>query len=649
VDQRETRLLAAIMFTDMVGYTALMQHDEQRAIELRRRHRQVLEDAIRAHEGKILQYFGDGTLAIFSSAVEAARCAVAIQHELQKEPKIPLRIGLHVADIVYNQEGVYGDGVNVAARIEALAVAGGVVVSDRVYEEIKNHPSLPASSLGMHELKHVERPVELFALTAEGLVVPTLVALPTKRERRKALAVLPFVNMSPDPENEYFADGITEELLNALAKLDTLQVTSRTSAFAFKGRHEDIREIGQRLGVESVLEGSVRKAGKRVRITAQLISAHDGYHLWSETYDRELEDIFQVQDEIARAIVVRFRQRVRPEQQGRPLVAAPTTNMEAYTVYLKGLHFMQQWSPDSVFRAIDCFSEAASLEPTFSAAHNGVATGYLYLGALGQMMPRVAYERARGAAQEALRLDEGLAEAHTSLGAVHLFNDWDWDGARREFERALELNPNSSLGLHLYSMYLAASGSEEESLQTVRRALELDPISLPLMSYLGEILFHMGRLEEARRQAEKALEIEPRFRAAINVLGDVVLEQGDVDRAIALFKESQRLTGDELKGMTNLGYAYAQAGRRAEAEECLARMREREARDGDVELSMDFALVHRALGQEERAMEYLERGFERRVGAMVFLRKSSYWRSLRDHPRFAALVAKIGIPSPEAP
>jgi len=312
--KKKSRLLAAIMFTDMVGYTALMQKNEQKAKVNRDRHRKVLQDSVAEHQGKILQYYGDGTLIIFSSAIEGVKCAIQIQIELQREPIIPLRIGIHTGDIVYDDEGVYGDGVNVASRIEGLAVSGSILISGKLSDEIKNQQAFSTKLLGTFDLKNVSKPMEIYAMVNDGLTVPNEAEIKTRpKDKSKSLAVLPFVNMSADADNEYFSDGITEELLNVLAKVEGLQVTARTSSFAFKGRNEDIKQIGTQLGVKNILEGSVRKAGNRIRITAQLISAVDGYHIWSETYDRQLEDIFAVQDEIAQKITNRLSEKLSLE------------------------------------------------------------------------------------------------------------------------------------------------------------------------------------------------------------------------------------------------------------------------------------------------------------------------------------------------
>ena len=340
------RMLSAIMFSDMVGYTALMQEDERKAKESRDRYRKALEENILKHQGKILQYYGDGALAVFGSAIHSALCAVEIQKELLKPPEVSLRIGIHSGDIVHDDDGIYGDGVNIASRIESLSVPGGVLISDKLFDEIKNHSSLSAKLLGSYKLKNVKAPVKIYALTNPGLNIPTDQQLKAKTgfEEKQSIAVLPFVNMSADPENEYFSDGITEEILNALTNIDGLKVTSRTSSFAFKGKNEDIREIGTKLNVNSVLEGSVRKSGNKIRITAQLINTVDGYHVWSEVFNRNLEDIFEVQDEISRKIVNKLRERFSIKSSQESLIKSYTNNLDAYNDYLKGIFYFNKWT-----------------------------------------------------------------------------------------------------------------------------------------------------------------------------------------------------------------------------------------------------------------------------------------------------------------
>jgi TolB-like protein/class 3 adenylate cyclase len=306
----QTRQLAAILFTDIEGYTTAMQQNEEKALILKDRHREVVESEHKHFNGKVIQYYGDGTLSIFTSAVQAVKCAVAMQRLFCKSPVVPVRMGLHSGDIIINDDNVFGDGVNIASRIESLGLAGSVLISDKVNDEIRNHPELKTLSMGTYQLKNVEREIEVFALDDEALVKPLSYSLKGKTQERKptsatspaskkSVAVLPFVNMSNDPEQEYFSDGIAEEILNSLAHLNDLKVAGRTSSFQFKGKSVDLRRLGHRLGVQTVLEGSVRKQHNRLRVTVQLINVEDGFHLWSEKYDREMDDNFDIKEEIA--------------------------------------------------------------------------------------------------------------------------------------------------------------------------------------------------------------------------------------------------------------------------------------------------------------------------------------------------------------
>ena len=498
------------MFTDMVGYTALMQEDESSATTVRDRHRTVLREGIEAHQGEIVQFYGDGTLSVFPSAVQAVDAAVDIQSHLQLEPPIPVRIGLHIGDIIHDQDGVHGDGVNVAARVQGLAVPGSVLISGGVYQELKNHPRLPTRALGDFELKNVQRPLSIYAVAASELAVPSPADLSSSGNRtKKSIAVLPFVSMSSDPENEYFTDGITEEILNALVKFDDLKVTARTSSFVFKGKHEDVREIGRTLDVGAVLEGSVRKAGNRVRITAQLVDTADGYHLFSNSYDRVLEDIFAVQDEIARTIARELRVLFPVVGARTPTtVRKPTESSEAYSLYLRGLHYWNQWTPNTTQEALGHFRDALTLDPDFALAYTGVARCYTHLGTSGRLPGEEAYPAAQEAAQRAIELNPEIAESHISLGLVRLFYDWDLAAARSFLERAIELNPGSAEARHWAGTCYTASGHFDELLETAEVAASLDPLSLLALDALGSAHLVAGRPREGLIHYDRALEID---------------------------------------------------------------------------------------------------------------------------------------------
>jgi TolB-like protein/class 3 adenylate cyclase len=320
------RQLSAIMFTDIEGYTAIMQKNEKNAIVIRDRHREVIQQEHEHFNGRIIQFYGDGTLSTFQSIVEAVQCALSMQQKFQQVPKVPVRMGLHIGDIIFNEEHIFGDGVNLTSRVESLGVAGSVLISDKANEELHNHPELKTISVGTYQFKNINRLVEVFALNHEELVKPTPQSLSGKTEEKKeedpashkisaqgknipykSIAVLPFVNMSNDSDQEYFSDGIAEEIINSLTHIKDLKVAGRTSSFKFKGKNTELHELGEKLCVRTVLAGSVRKQGNWLRITAQLVNVEDGYHLWSEKYDRKMDDVFAIQDDIAMAITKKLK------------------------------------------------------------------------------------------------------------------------------------------------------------------------------------------------------------------------------------------------------------------------------------------------------------------------------------------------------
>ena len=636
-------MLAAVMFTDMVGYTAMMQEDEAHAKLLRDRNRKVLEELTLLHQGKIIQYFGDGTLTVFGSVVEAVLCAIEIQTELKKDPVVALRIGIHSGDIVYDDDGIFGDCVNVASRIEASAIGGSILVSRKVYDEISNHKDLIAVSLGFHQFKNVKSPIEVFAIKNNDLRIPetnsidTLVGI-----NKESIAVLPFVNMSPEVDNEYFSDGITEEILNALAKVDKLLVTSRTSSFAFKGKNVDIREIGKQLAVKTVLEGSVRRIGNRVRVTAQLIETKSGYHRWSESYDRNIEDIFSVQDEIARTISKNLIANLEVSDQKMTLVKSLTTNMDAYNLYLKSSHFWKKWTPLDIRKSLEYLEQAIQLDENFAQGYSALSGCYVYLGAFGQMPSTIAYPKSKEYAQKALHLDYSLPESHLSLAMVNFFN-WNWDDAYKSFVKTLELNPNNADAHQYFAYYMLAIGNTKKAVAESEKALEIDPLSLRINTSVAETYAHCGMLEMAKQQFLKTLELDPNFRAALNGLGWTLYFLGEIDEAIDRLKQAQDSLGDPLKSNAALAFIYARLGMKEELNKCLEKLSQREKNEKNVSFLFDYALIHLGLRDYDKTFEYLNRTFEQKIGGLVFIR-GRYWKELHDDPRFKDLVVKMGLP-----
>ena len=365
------RKLAAIMFTDIVGCTALMGKDEEQALQLLQKNRGLLKPIIEQFRGEWLKEMGDGTLSSFASAVDAVNCALAIQQVLKDDPDLKLRIGIHVGDVVVEGGDVFGDGVNVASRLEPLAEPGGICVSERVYEDIRNKSGIEAASQGEKTLKGVARPITAYAILWDGTGPDHSVG--TKSGvAGPSIAVLPFTDMSQEQDQEYFCDGMAEELLDALSRIKDLRVAARTSSFSFKGQQRDIREIGDKLNAATVLEGSVRKAGKRLRITAQLINVADGYHVWSEKYDRELKDIFAIQDEIA-GNIVRALRIMLSESEKHTLEELRTDNIEAYDYYLRGRKFFYEFRVRSFDFARQMFTRATQIDPNYALGYAGIA------------------------------------------------------------------------------------------------------------------------------------------------------------------------------------------------------------------------------------------------------------------------------------
>lgn len=636
------RQLAAIMFADMAGYTALMQENEQLARSKRQRLKEVLESEVSVHNGRILQYYGDGSLTIFNSAIDGVNCAVDIQKKLAIEPRVDLRIGIHTGDIIIEDGSIYGDGVNLASRIESLSVPGSVFISERVYDDLKNQQHLATREMGYFELKNIKQPVRVFAIAGNGLTIPEREQLRGKtKSPQNRLAVLPFVNMSADPENEYFSDGITEELLNALSKVDGLQVTSRTSAFAFKGLNDDIRDIGAKLNVDKILEGSVRKSGNRVRITAQLINASDGYHIWSEQYDRNLTDIFELQDEISSIIANRLRENLSMAKKLEQIIKPPTQNVTAYTYYLKGLYYWNKMTPGDTRKAIECFEQAISISPDYAQAYGMMAGAYSSLGGTGQMQPEKAFSIVHEYADKALELDQNLAEGHIAKGSAYLLYEWNWEKAYTYLARAIELNPAAMDAYELLSFYFILMGQKEEALDLIEGAIQIDPLSAKINHTLAEVYLFNEQYDKAIEQADKVLETNPEMRTTIELKGWCYCMKGDYEKALEEFSEVHRLTGHPLKGLLGLGYLYGKMGLTDDALDCIEKIEERQAQEPEAVLDGDLAAIYYGIGDIEKTFYYLNRCIDKHMAPVVFLVEFPMMTSLKSDPRYKLLRDRL--------
>ena len=471
----------------------------------------------------------------------------------------------------------------------------------------------------------------------EGESSPAGPAIP-----EKSIAVLPFVDMSQAKDQEYFCDGISEEILDALAKVDGLRVVARTSSFSFKGKNLDVGEVAHKLNVENVLEGSLRREGNRIRVTAQLVNARDGFHIWSDTFEREVQGVFAVQDEITRAIVDALKVRLAVAPSARAQL-----NPESHDLYLKGRFYWNKRTIDTIKKSIDYFNQAIAKDPNYALAYAGLADCYSSLGFnfdAGLLAPAEAIPKAKAAALKALEIDDGLAEAHTSLAFIKLNYDWDWAGAEKEFKRAIELNPNYDNAHHWYSHYLTAMGRMQESLVESKRALELDPVGLVMNVHLGWYYFYARRYDEAIEQLRKTIEMDPNRGFSHWYLGMALDQKGDYSQAIAELQTAKQLLTAVVGVEADLGHAYAASGDREAAQRMIDELKQLSTRR--YVPAYHIALIQAGLGEADEALNWLDKAYQERSDLLVYLKVEPRLDRIRSDPRFAALMKRVGFTEP---
>jgi adenylate cyclase len=516
----QSRQLAAIMFTDIEGYSATMQRDEQKALALKDRHREILQKEHRQYNGRIIQYYGDGTLSVFQSVVEAVQCALAMQQAFVREPRVPVRIGLHVGDIMFSDEQIFGDSVNLASRIESLGVTGSVLISDKVNAELSNHPEFKTVSAGVYQFKNIDLEVEVFALDHEELVKPPPGSLQGKTVENKrsssgvlkkfpgkSIAVLPFVNISNDPEQEYFSDGLTEEIITDLSQIEELRVISRGSAMAFKGSKKKTREIAIEIGVHYVLEGSVRKSGNDLRIVAQLINAEEDVHVWAEKYSGKLDDIFSIQEQVSRSIVAALKIKLSKSELEK-LAFKPIKNSQAYELYQKAQYEVYRFKEDGLKRAIEYLDDALKTEGENALIYSKKGIAYCILFTVATKPETDYLEKARFCASRVFDLEPGNSQGHVILGWI-TFYDGNSKDAVTHIKRAYKADPNDPdtlLLLILGNFYL---GLSEEADQAAFQMGNVDPLNPVYYALLSLCSFTRGDIDNAFKNIRKGYEIYP--------------------------------------------------------------------------------------------------------------------------------------------
>ena len=702
IERTEERKLAAIMFTDMVGYSALAQRDDKVALELLEEHRRLLREIFPRFHGTEIKTIGDAFLVEFGSALEAAQCAIEIQrtlakrnHDVTSDRRIEIKIGIHIDDVVHRDGDVYGDGVNIASRIEALAGAGGICISTDVERQIRNALEARFEKFGSAELKNIKLPMELFRIvlpwekdagfqakpTAKKLplllpaAVLTILALlagwwwmqrssknrepvaahallpaQTNTPDEKSVAVLPFVNLSDDKGSEYFSDGVSEELLTVLQKIPGMHVAARTSAFSFKGKSAAAQEIGQKLGVAYLVDGSVRKSGEAVRIAARLTRADTGEEIWSENFTRDLKDVFAVQTELAETIVAQVRDRLtgsaadsadkqKIHAQVHTAEKGGTKNVEAHQAYLQGRFFENRHSEKSAREALAAYQHAAELDPGFARAWAGIARTHTWIAGFATEGGQKAFDAhlasARDALARALAIEPGLPDALYARAWIETNFDFSWSAATQTVSKAMALAPADPNVLIAAANLETALGNDSRAIELYRKAVELDPVNGQSRSYLAFALAKTKRFAEARAEYARVVELNPSAPWAHAGLGLAFLLQNKFEEAAI---EAQLDVGDWARLLIVSCARWGQK-RVQESDAALNELIKNEAELAAFQIAETYAYR----GDKDKAFEWLERARRQRDPGLGGLHTDPLLENLYEDPRWNAFLHTMGV------
>jgi adenylate cyclase len=630
------------MYTDIEGYTALTQRDEPLALKLLETHRELLRPVFTKYSGREIKTLGDGFLLEFDSALQATECAGEAQRVLRDYnqtafDKIPVRIGIHVGDVIHRDRDVYGDAVNIASRIVGLAAGGEICISAQVYDQVHNKVPYRLLKLGPQALKNVSFQTDVYKMEMPRQTSK----MESARLDRNRVAILPLVNMTSDPNDEFFADGMTEEMISTLSNISGLTVISRTSTMQYKGVKKNLVEIGRELGAGTLLEGSVRKSGNRVRITVQLLDASEDKHLWAQSYDRELQDVFAVQSDVATNVADSLKVKLL-DREAAQIKKKPTDNSAAFIMYLKGREYWNKRSEANTRKAMEYFQLAIDEDPGFALAYVGIADCWSVLNSWGHASPSEAAPKVKQAVLKALRLDSTSAEAHASYANELALFEWKWEEAELEFKRAIELNPNYATAHQWYAFsVLRFNRRLDEELREALKALELDPLA-PVMSVNVAMTFYFREeYDKGIEYCQKALEVDSNFLAANLWQASCHFAMGNHEKAIELLKEYLPKMHTQTRVDLGLAGAYGLAGRKEQAERYMAKVAQ--APDREQIPPIAYAGAYGGLGDADKMFEYLDKAAIVKdysvPMALIDPMDKRYWTD----PRYTTLKAKVGI------
>ena len=597
----QSRQLASIMFTDIVGYTALMGNDEEKAFTLLKKNRELQKPVIESFNGRFIKELGDGIMASFNTVSDSVNAALKIQEHCRAVNEYQLRIGIHLGEVLFENDDVFGDGVNIASRIQAISNPGSIYISEAVSANVSNKKGIMTRFIREERLKNVREPVRIYeVLNSIGQFPMVTSAQPVEQN---SIAILPLINMSNDPEQDYFCDGISEEIMNALGQLNNLRVVARTSAFSFKGKNIDVREIGRALNVTNILEGSVRKSGKRLKIVTQLISSSSGSQLWSNLYDRELEDIFSIQEDIASSVATAIKGFLTFEE--KETIRRPETVVEAYEFFLKGRQLFHNLKLED---ARDMFRKAIQLDSEYALAYAGLADALSWLYEWeGRSLP--VLKEADQSSLKALSLAPNLAESHSSRGYILALGK-KYDEAEKEFQEAIRLNSNCYDAYYLYGRSCFSRGDIEKSAEMFLKASEVRQEDFQSLLLLAQSLRVMGKnnvhevIHKGISKARKLLELNPDDVRVLALGSGSLYEIGEKQEAFEWINRAFALDPDNAGTLFNAACLYAKDGKK------------------------------------EDALSLLERAFAKGYGNKEWIEKDPDYDSLRHEPRFKDLLLK---------
>jgi adenylate cyclase len=636
------RRLAAIVFTDIVGYSALSQHNEALALRLLDAHNSLVRASLKRHGGREVKTIGDAFLVEFPSALEAVNFAVEVQEELRRSNReaeagnrILVRVGVHVGDVVYRDGDLLGDAVNIASRIVAVAEAGGICVSGYVRDQVINKVGYRLEKVPPMRLRNIEMEVDLYrvVLPSESEWKP----VPASTANR--IAVMPFANISPDPGDSYFADGLTEELISALSEVRGLRVIARASVNRYREASKSAKQVGEELGVSHLLEGSVRKAGSRIRITTRLVDTESEEETWSDTYEKDLVDVFSIQSDIATRVAGSLRVKLLSAEKAR-IEAKETESVAAYVAYLKGRSLLREGTEKAAHQAKEQFELAIREDENYASAHSGMADCVMLLGDYLFAPIPVALEEATRAAKRALALDPGLAEARVSLANLLMY-DYRFGEAEREYRMAIAANPSYAFAHHWYSTCLLTLGRRDEGLREVLQAEELDPLSPTITLSVIYRLLGSGRSGEIEKRIRKLEEIDRESPLVDEAKMVYSFSKKDWAEAVAYLKKMAEADPADPYLDMDFAYVYAVTGRREEAMRLIEKLKQ--VPDGARIKGQLLAFAYVGLGDLDAAFGWLGYAVSNKEFFISWLRGNPLYEPVRADPRYVALLKMVGL------